>query len=568
MTEAADGPAAWARAETALRLLAVDPGGLGGIWLRARSGPVRDRLAGALGALPLPLRRLHPSVSDEALFGGVDLAATLGAGRVVARAGLLAEPAALVLAMAERCPPALAGRLALALDGGAHCLIALDEGAEPDETLPTALADRLAFHLDLNWLGWRDTYALTDDPDLAHARARLPAIALPKGAEADLAGVAVQLGVASLRAPLFALRAARAAAALAGHDTLTPDDLRVAVELVLAPRATRFPEAPQDEGQDDTPPDPPEPEADSPDSDDPGEDDFPDIPQEVLLEAARALLPPDLLEKLAQKPARGAKGSGAGAARKGNRRGRPLPPRAGRLDGTARIDLVATLRAAAPWQPIRRAAALRAGRPDRRLFIQPDDIRLKRYEEKSDRLIIFAVDASGSAAFTRLAEAKGAVELLLADAYARRDHVALVAFRGVGADVLLPPTRSLVQTKRRLADLPGGGGTPLAAGLRAGLEVALQARARGMSPTLAVLTDGRANIALSGAPNRAEAAADATTLARSLRAAGVPALVIDMGNRPEPALRALASELGAPYLALPRADAGRLSGAVAAALAD
>lgn len=568
--DGADGAAAWARAETALRLLAVDPGGLGGLWLRARAGPVRDRLVGDLGSLPLPLRRLHPSVGDEALFGGVDLAATLGAGRVVTRAGMLADPAALVLAMAERCPPALAGRLAVALDAAAHCLIALDEGAEPDEALPAALADRLAFHLDLNWLGWHDTGPPDTGAGLAEARARLSAVALPAGAEADLAGVAVQLGVASLRAPLLALRAARAAAALAGHATVTADDLRIAVELVLAPRATRFPENAPDEAPEEPQDDPPpEPEADSPDTDDdPGDTDHPEIPQDILLEAARALLPPDLLERMAQKPARGAKGSGAGAARKGNRRGRPLPSRAGRLDGTARIDLVATLRAAAPWQAIRRRLALEAGRPDRRLFIQPDDIRLKRYEEKSDRLVIFAVDASGSAAFSRLAEAKGAVELLLADAYARRDHVALVAFRGTGADVLLPATRSLVQTKRRLADLPGGGGTPLAAGLRAGLDLAIQARARGMSPTLAILTDGRANIALSGTPNRAEAAADATLLARSLRAAGVPALVIDMGNRPEAALRALAADMGAPYLALPRADAGRLSTAVSAALGD
>jgi magnesium chelatase subunit D len=87
-----------------------------------------------------------------------------------------------------------------------------------------------------------------------------------------------------------------------------------------------------------------------------------------------------------------------------------------------------------------------------------------------------------------------------------------------------------------------------------------------MSPTLALMTDGRANIALDGAANRAQAAEDATAMARAIRAQGVPALVIDMGARPEAQLRTLAAEMAGPYLALPRADAGRLSAAVSAAL--
>ncbi|WP_412509900.1 VWA domain-containing protein, partial [Roseovarius sp. SYSU LYC5161] len=110
-----------------------------------------------------------------------------------------------------------------------------------------------------------------------------------------------------------------------------------------------------------------------------------------------------------------------------------------------RHDVIATLRAAAPWQ------ALRARHGAARVVIHPGDIRLRRYEDRSDRLVIFVVDASGSAAMARLAEAKGAVELLLGQAYARRDHVAVVAFRGSAAETLLPPTRSLVQAKRRLA---------------------------------------------------------------------------------------------------------------------
>ncbi|TKA97149.1 VWA domain-containing protein, partial [Cereibacter changlensis] len=238
--------------------------------------------------------------------------------------------------------------------------------------------------------------------------------------------------------------------------------------------------------------------------------------------------------------------------------------RAGRLGTDARIDLVATLRAAAPWQPLRR----KQQNSDAVLLVRPSDIRLKRFRETSDRVLIFAVDASGSSAMARLAEAKGAVELLLGQAYARRDHVALVAFRGRDAELMLPPTRSLVQTKRRLAGLPGGGATPLAHGLQMALAVGMQARARGLTPTIALLTDGRGNIALDGSANRAQAEEDAQRLATSIRASGLPALVIDTANRPQPGLAALARALDAPYLALPRADAYKLSAALGQALGD
>ena len=83
---------------------------------------------------------------------------------------------------------------------------------------------------------------------------------------------------------------------------------------------------------------------------------------------------------------------------------------------------------------------------------------------------------------------------------------------------------------------------------------------------MALLTDGRGNIALDGSANRELAEADTLRLARALRGAGMPALVIDTANRPQAGLRQLASLLDAPYLALPRADAQRLSGVLQAAL--
>ncbi len=553
--------AGWERALRALEVLAVDPGGVGGLWLASRAGPVRDRMLAGLATLFPAVPRLHPSVGDEALFGGLDLTATLAAGRPVMRGGLLDRAPLIVLTMAERCPPSLAARLSPALDSRT-ALVALDEAAGPDEGLPGALAERLGLFVTLDALSVTEARGHVNAERVDGARKRLGSVALSAEQDDTLVRVAARLAVGSLRPVLFARAVARANAALCGRDAVNNDDLSLAVALTLAHRGVLPPEA-----EEAPPPPPPDDPPDDPPQDGQDRDPQPlDIPDEILLEAVRAALPPELLDRLAAgRAARSASGSGAGAARRGNRRGRPLPPRAGRLDGAARIDLVATLRQAAPLQTIRRTQTGRPALGDGgRLEIRSDDIRLKRYEERSDRLLIFVVDASGSAALARLAEAKGAVELLLAEAYVRRDHVALVAFRGTGAEILLPPTRSLVQTKRRLAGLPGGGGTPLASGLRVALDLGLQARARGMTPTLAVLTDGRVNIALDGRADRTAAEADAGRIAAAVAAAGLPAIVIDSGNRPNPGLALLARTMRATYLALPRADAERMSAAVSA----
>lgn len=556
----------WQRVNLALACFALDPAALGGIWLRARVGPVRDQVQKGLetSLSGLTLRRLHPGIGDDALFGGIDLAASLAQGKMVRTRGLLGGSAVLVMPMAERVKPGLAARLASALDTKSGLsLIALDEGAEPEETLPRALADRLAIHLDLADQCLSDAPELALDPaDLAEAAKLLPHVTLPDGAIAELTEVAARLGIASLRAPLQALAVARASAALSGEDRVESADLTLAVELVLAPRATQIPASQDSPPEPQAPDPPPAPETQPDHAKDQDQIDLPPI--EMLLEAAKAMLPPDLLARLqAGRASRRAPGAtGTGAAKKGNRRGRPLASRPGRMGGDARVDLVATLRAAAPWQAMRRAAS---DQPDR-LHIRMSDIRLRQFQETSDRAIIFVVDASGSAAMARLAEAKGAIELLLGEAYARRDHVALVAFRGDGSEVLLPPTRSLVQTKRRLAQLPGGGGTPLAAGLRAALELAIMAQAKGMTPSVALLTDGRANVDLAGIANRVQAGLDATAMARAIRARGWPAIVIDTGLRPTGGLDVLARDMGAPYLPLPRADARTLSAAVDASL--
>ena len=543
----------WDRAALALRLLCVENADLTGAVIRMRAGPARDRVLEQLK--PLRLRKIHPTIADDQLFGGLDLAATLGASQVIENKSFFHSKCNALLTMAERCGADLAAKLAQQLDAGdGHMIVALDEGAEPDEQAPAALAERFAFCIDPEGRMPADWPAVTETPSLLD-----PAkVTTTAGDIETLTTLAAMFGIDSLRAPSLALRVARAHAAMHGRNAVSEEDLNAAAELTFPHRATRVPQEP------DTAEEPPAPPEDTPEEDGAGDSDSFELPEgDMLVEAVKALLPPDLLAGLVPAgTTRSQTGGGAGQKRKGNRRGRPLPSRPGRLDGRARIDLVATLRAAAPWQPLRRQA-VPAGTG---LHIRPSDIRLKRYQEQSDRLLIFAVDASGSAAMSRLNEAKGAVELLLGQAYAARDHVALIAFRGTEAELLLPPTRSLVQTKRRLASLPGGGGTPLAAGLQQAALLAEQSRAKGLTPTVVMLTDGRANIALDGSANRATAQADAEKMAALMTAQNIAALVIDMSNRPQEQLRALSLRLNAPYIALPRADAERLTGAVSAAL--
>jgi magnesium chelatase subunit D len=631
-TEAEADPG-WADALAAAALLAVDPAGLGGALLRARCGPQRDQwLASLRQALPAgtPLRRLPLGIADERLLGGLDLAATLQAGRPVAQRGVLAEAdgGLVLLAMAERLSAGTAARLAGVLDRGEVLLerdglalrqparigvVALDEGVDDDEQAPAALADRLAFHLTLDTLPARapDTAAVTP-AEVAAARLRLPGVASGDASAAALCQTALALGVASLRAPWLALRAACAAAALQGRPTVEADDMALAARLVLGPRATRLPapaEADPDDSdssddtdaaQDPPPaadperaqdaPAPPGDQAPDPTAADqrqtpPDRSDPPDLPPEpdpaaqgtldaVVLAAALSALPPGLLARLkAGAGPRGAPPAGgkSGAAQTSGLRGRPLASRRGELRSGTRLDLIATLRAAAPWQVLRRReadAAPAAGLPGpRRVLVKRDDFHIARRAQRRETTTVFVVDASGSAALHRLAEAKGAVELLLADCYVRRDRVALLVFRGTAAELVLPPTRSLVRAKRALAGLPGGGGTPLAHALDAAAALTAAIARRGGSALLVLLTDGRANIARDGQPGRERALADAVAAARRLRAAGIAALLVDtspLSGRPAAAgpasaARQVADALAAQYLPLPQVEAAGLS---------
>lgn len=576
--------AAWRDATFAAALFAVAPAALGGVSLRCGAGPVRDRWLATLAALQpesTPLRRMPHGIGDERLLGGLDLPATLRSGRPVAQRGLLAEVdgGVLLLPMAERLPAGTAARLAAALDRGEvqvardgigltvptrFGVVAFDEGGLDDDPLGAVLAERLALRLDLCALGWRD---VQDDPpglptraDVMRARQAHRRVHADDAVLEALCSACVALGIASARAPWLALQVARIAAALEGRDTVGHDDAELAARLVLGPRATQLPAPPDAEPREaDSPPPPPPPQQhDEP----PEESAVPDAPlEEQVLAAAQAAIPAGLLArlKLAQRAGGAARSLGrSGQSRLAWRQGRPAGVRAGGVQRGARLNLIETLRAAAPWQALRRREGdLREG-----VAVRPEDFRVTRYRQKTRTTTIFAIDASGSSALHRLAEAKGAVELLLADCYVRRDQVAVLAFRGASADLLLPPTRSLVRAKRSLAGLPGGGGTPLAAGLDAAWALAEAVARRGDTPLVVLLTDGRANIGRDGQPDRARAEQDALASAQRWRGSAIAAVVVDTSARPEPRARALAQRMDALYLPLPHARADTLNLAV------
>jgi magnesium chelatase subunit D len=383
-----------------------------------------------------------------------------------------------------------------------------------------------------------------------------------------LCAASLALGIASLRAPVLALRAARVLAALAGRSSVMEEDASEAARLVLAPRATMIPSAPDQEAA--PPEDPAEPDA-------PPEDDMeqaaePEHAQQdvsdSVLEAARAAIPAGLLAKLRiaeQGHARGLSTGRAGAPRRTMRGGRPIGVRRGGIRSGARLNVVATLLAAAPWQALRKRNLPPEIPRTRRIEVRHDDFRVTQFKLRDQVTTIFVVDASGSAALHRLAEAKGAVELLLADCYVRRDKVALVSFRGNSAEIVLPPTRSLARARKSLAGMPGGGSTSVAAGVRTALALADSVRRAGATPLLVFLSDARSNVCMDGSPGRAQAEAEAQLAARALASQALTALFIDTSPQPEPRARRLAEDMRATYLALPYADAAALSQAVRAA---
>ena len=579
---------AWFDANLVAILLAINPRGLKGVTVKSQFGPVRDSwlkyLKDLTASCGSQILKAPANISADQLKGALDIEASLQRASLVMSKGLLerVEGNLLLLPMVERMDLQAIALISQALDekntvdAATHFgVVAFDESDNADEAISARLLDRLAFEIYLDQFSIADINESleVDVQDIAKAKKRLPSVKCSNEYLEVMTKAGLSLGVSSFRANQFALETAKTLAALRDLAEVSQDEVMDAARLVYTPSKrmhinSEMDQADQesDENQDDQAQDEDienqaddsqrDSESDQPNQEQPSKEDL----EDMIVEAVKASIPPQLLHHPkknlpAGKSAAHISGK-SGAVQKNFLSGRPLTSRKGRPQDGRRLDILKSIRAAIPWQRLR--GMMLDGDQQKtarsRIDFRTEDLHIKQYLRRRGTVTIFLVDASGSSATQRLAEAKGALEELLAQCYIRRDEVAMVSMRGAKAEIVLPPTRSLVRAKRNLATLPGGGGTPLAAGFRAVNEMAISLERKGLTPIIVVMSDGKANVNLNGVGGRESAHSDALMAAKELRIKNHRLLFVDTSPKPEILAQELSSAMAAQYFPLPFAN--------------
>ncbi|MEO0881312.1 MAG: VWA domain-containing protein [Pseudomonadota bacterium] len=561
----------WYNASLAGALALIGGPRLGGVRLMASAGPVRQVWLDEFNKL-MPVGSdpvfVPASVSLRRLTGGVSMAKSLASGELAYESGLIDNAAgrALIVSMADRMESETGALMAAEIEKcdapGTRplCTVLLDESESLDDAPPGVLIERMAFPVDLTALPIRvaEPFAIVRD-DIDAAKDMLPRVTVDTIYVEAVVAACLAAGALSIRTPIFCIEAAKAIAALHGRLDVSADDVSLACRLVVPGRSS-MPEPP-------APPDTPPPEQEDKQTEDASSEHADNAEEQMasaedletlLIEAVMAEAGANLARRRKMRAERKSKGM---AGRSGNvtfalDKGRPDRAFQRRTD-RGRVDLIATLRTAAPMQPLRGPTETGG-----RIAIRRSDLRMKRFRRRQQSSVIFVVDASGSSALNRLSEAKGAATQLLSDCYARRDLVSVITFRGKEAELALPPTRSLVRARRQLSDLPGGGATPLADAVALASSLAHAERDRGRTPIIVFLSDGRGNMALDGTPDRSTATEQTKLLARRLAQTETDVLFFDISKRPDPRAQALSADMRAEYYFLPIADRTKVSGIV------
>ena len=590
---------AWFDANLIAILLAINPKGLKGVTVKSQYGPVREAWLTYLKQLTsscgMEVLKAPANISAEQLLGSLDVEASLQAGSLVMSKGLLKRVHGnlLLLPMVERMDLLAIALISQALDEknafdqSTHFgVIAFDESDSVDESISPRLLDRLAFELYLDQLSLADIKESLEvnAEDIQEAKKLLPSVKCSDEYLEVMTKAGFSLGVSSFRANHFALETAKTLAALRGLAEVSQDEVIDAARLVYTPSKRAYAPPEMDQSEDQSNEDQNDQDPDSQQEDSQSDQESPDeIKQEqpseqeledIIVQAVKASIPPKLLRQSkdqmrAGKSAAHVSGK-SGSIQKNFLSGRPLGARKGRPTDGKRLDILKSIRAAIPWQRLRKVAITKnqVKQTQSRIDFRAEDLHIKQYLRRRGTVTIFLVDASGSSATQRLAEAKGALEELLAQCYIRRDEVAMLSMRGAKAEVVLPPTRSLARAKRNLAALPGGGGTPLASGFRAANEMAISLQRKGLTPIIVIMSDGKANVNLLGVGGRGAAHADALMAAKELRLKNHRVLFVDTSPQPEILAQELSGTMAAQYFPLPFTGSGKQISQAAMQLAN